>query len=274
MERGAFWGILVQTFKVTIRSKWLIMFTIVFFFFAFNLPFISLQLLGILPANYVSSFIGTLITTSFALMPLLALPLGAVSLVEEREVGSLQFILSTPTSRWKFLAARAAGLYVATSCIIVLGFGLAALFGLSFSSASIDLLYVTIAALVLNASMIGISLMISTLSRKRLTASSMAILVWFIFTYASDSANVGPALGTASQYSGLLPWIFSNPVVISRLIATLQIPSGIEDIGPAGEAMRSIFHSGALSVLFGTMALWIAISLFAAFLIFNFQDVA
>jgi len=145
---------------------------------------------------------------------------------------------------------------------------------LSFSSASIDLFYVTVAALVFNASMIGISLIISTLSRKRLTASSMAILVWFIFTYASDSANVGPALGTAGQYSSLLPWIFSNPVVIGRLIAVLQIPSGIQDLGPSGEAMQSIFHNAALSVLFGTMAIWIGLSLVAAFIIFNFQDVS
>ena len=274
MQIGALWGLFVQTYKVSIRSKWLIMFTIVFFFFAFNLPFLSLQLLGILPANYVSTFIGTLITTSFALMPLLALPLGAVSIVEEREAGSLQYILSTPTSRVMFLAARAAGLFAATSSIIILGFGLAAIFGLQFSSASLSLLYVTVAAIVLNASMVGISLVISTITRKRLTAHSLAILIWFLFTYAGESAGVGPALGTNSQYSSLLPWIVLNPVEMSRLIAVLQIPSGIQDLGATGEAMKALFQSNAVNVLLGTMGLWIGISLAAAFVIFSFQDIA
>ena len=133
MSAGALLGIFIQTFKVTIRSKWLLMFTIVFFFFAFNLPFLSLQLLNLIPRNYVSTFIQIIISTSFNLMPLLALPLGAVSIVEERESGSLQYMLSTPISRGRFLAARAAGLFAATTGIIVLGFTLAALVAFQLS---------------------------------------------------------------------------------------------------------------------------------------------
>ena len=110
-------GVFVQTFKETVRSKWLIMFTIVFFFFAFNLQILSLQLLNIIPRNYMAQFIQIVITTSFTLIPLLPLPLGAVSIVEERESGLLQYILSTPISRGKFLLARLGGLFVATSII-------------------------------------------------------------------------------------------------------------------------------------------------------------
>jgi ABC-type transport system involved in multi-copper enzyme maturation permease subunit len=260
---------------VTLRSKWLAMFTLVFFFFAFNLPFVSLQIMRLLPGNYVSTFMATLINTSFALMPLLALPLGAVSIVEERESGALQYMLSTPISRGKFLAARALGLLVATTSIIVLGFGLAALVEFRFASGATGLLYVTLAACILNATMVGVSLVVATVSRRRLTAHSIAILIWFLLTYAGASAlGQISVLSRGGEYGALLPWIFLNPVEISRLVAVMQIPgSGIQDIGATGVAMQLLFANGALSVLYLAAAAWVGISLVAAFVIFTFQDI-
>ena len=249
------------------------MFTVVFFFFAFNLPFLSLQLLNLIPKNYVSTFIQIIISTSFNLMPLLALPLGAVSIVEERESGALQYMLSTPITRAKFLAARAAGLFAATTTIIVLGFTLAALVAFRFSSASTSIWYVTVAACVLNAAMIGISLVVSTLARKRLTAHGAAIFIWFLFTYAGSTALSAPVLAAANQYWVLLPWIFLNPVEVSRLVAVMNLPSGVQDLGSTGMALAYVFGSGALTVLYVTMAMWIALSLLAAFFIFTFQDI-
>ncbi len=273
MTAGAIIGVFVQTFKVTIRSKWLLMFTVVFFFFSFNLPFLSLQLLNLIPRNYMSTFIQIVISTSFNLMPLLALPLGAVRIVEERESGSLQYVLSTPISRGKFLAATAAGLFMATTSIIVLGFTIAAFVAFELSPASISLWYVTMAACVLNASMIAISLVVSVASRKRLTAHGAAIFIWFLFTYAGSTALSSPVLAAANQYWILLPWIFLNPVEVSRLLAVMQMPSGLQDLGSTGMALNYVFGGGAVLVLWVTMAMWIAVSLIAAFLIFTFQDI-
>jgi ABC-type transport system involved in multi-copper enzyme maturation permease subunit len=273
LSAGALLGIFIQTFKVTTRSKWLLMFTIVFFFFAFNLPFLSLQLLNLIPRNYISTFIQIIIAASFNLMPLLALPLGAVSIVEERESGSLQYVLSTPISRGRFLAARAAGLFAATTSIILLGFTLAALVAFRLSPGSISLWYVTVSACVLNASMIGISLVISVASRKRLTAHGIAIFIWFLFTYAGSTALAAPVLSAANEMWVLLPWIFLNPVEVSRLLAVMQLPSGVQDLGSTGMALSYVFGAGALVVLWVTMAMWISISLIAAFLVFTFQDI-
>ena len=277
MEGGALWGLFVQTFKSTIKSKWLLMFTLVFFFFAFNLPFLVIQIMGLLPKNYISSYIGTLISTTFTLMPLLALPLGAVSIVEERETGSLAFVLSTPTSRWKYLLARGAGLFAASSGIIILGFGLAALVGFlsaGYTPGTVALVYVTEAALFLNATMIGISMVISTFTRKRLTAHSLAILIWFLFTYAGATAGAGSAISTGSTYTPLIPWILLNPVEMGRLVAVFQIPSGVADIGITGEAIQYVFGGNALLALLGIMAVWVGIAMAASFIIFNYQDVA
>jgi hypothetical protein len=56
-------------------------------------------------------------------------------------------------------------------------------------------------------------------------------------------------------------------------VAVMQLPSGVQDLGSTGQAMLYVFGGGALLVLWVTMAMWIAISLMAAFFIFTFQDI-
>jgi len=283
MNGGALWGIFLQTFKTTIRSKWLILFAVIFFLFSFNLPLLSTSVLSAAPVSDASSFIQVVITSAFTLLPILGLTIGAVSVVEERESGSLSYILSTPTSRGKFLVARTAGLFAATSAIIILGFTLAALLAFRLSSGSLQIWYVTAAACLLNGCMICLSMVISTVSRKRLTAYGAAIFVWFLFAYAGDTSLIGPVLATANRYYILIPWIFLNPIEVSRLIAIFQLLPGIvnagpiaiqnSDLGATGEAIIYIFGNASQMVLWVTITLWICISFFASFFILSFQDI-
>jgi len=282
MNGGAVWGIFVQTFRVTIRSKWLLIFALVFFFFAFNIPFLSLSLGSSIPSSSIPNFIQEVITTSFSLMPLLALPIGAVSIVEERESGSLSYIFSTPTSRGKFLIARALGLYAATTAIIVLGFTLATVIAFRLTPASLQMWHVVEAAMILNAVMIGVSMVVSSLSRKRLTAYGAAIFIWFLLTYAGDTSLSGSVLAAANQYLVLIPTIFLNPIEVSRLIAIFalntnahgQLVIASADLGSSGEALIYVFGtSGAYYALWVTMAMWMTVSLAASYFILTFQDI-
>src|SRR5690242_17461037 len=109
VNRPPMLAVVIQTFKEAIRSKWLIMFSVLFFFLAFNVPAAALLLLRLLNENYNSTFIGSMITVSFPILPLLSLPLGSTSVVEERESGVLQYLLSTRISRVRFLLARFLG---------------------------------------------------------------------------------------------------------------------------------------------------------------------
>ena len=283
MNGGALWGIFFQTYKATIRSKWLIIFAVVFFLFSFNLPFLSTQLLSAVPVGDVTNFIQVVITTAFTLLPILGLTVGAVSIVEERESGSLSYILSTPTSRAKFLLARTTGLFAATSSIIILGFTLAAILAFRLSTGSLQIWYITIAACLLNGAMICLSMVISTATRKRLTAYGAAIFIWFLFAYAGDTSVIGPVLATANRYYILIPWIFLNPIEVTRLIAIFSLLPGIiqqgpiavqnTDLGSTGEALIYIFGNATVPILWLTIALWTFVSFFASFFILSFQDI-
>ena len=282
MNGGAVWGIFLQTYRVTIRSKWLLIFALVFFFFAFNIPFLSTSVGATIPANNVPNFIQLVITTSFSLMPLLSLPIGAVSIVEERESGSLSYIFSTPTSRGKFLIARALGLWGATTTIIALGFTLATVIAFKLTPASLQMWNVVVAAAILNAVMISLSLVVSTLSRKRLTAYGAAIFVWFLLTYAGDTSISGSVLAAANQYLVLIPTIFLNPIEVSRLIAVWllntnahgQLVLATADLGSSGQALIYVFGtSGAYYALLVTMTMWMTVCLAASYFIMTFQDI-
>lgn len=273
MNWGAMYAIFSQTFKETIRSKWLIMFAVVFFFLAFNLPLASLAAFNFLPQGYLSHFIGQIITITFPLLPLLPLPLGATSIVEERESGFLQYILASPITRSQFLLSRALGLYVATTAIIVIGFGIAALIAFTPSIGVFSIGYVIVASLLLNAAMLGIGLTVSVLSRRKATALGAAIFLWFIFTTISDSEVLAPVFSAAHQVILLIPFILLNPVESARLVVLAQGPYSIVQLGASGMAMGVVFGSSFGNVLAVTMCLWVAATFTAAFLLFLLQDI-
>ena len=76
---AAFWAL---SFNEAIRAKWLIIFTIVYFLALVNIPFLVLAVDGLLPPTALNSYVVYLGSVSYPFLPLLSLPLGALSIVE------------------------------------------------------------------------------------------------------------------------------------------------------------------------------------------------
>lgn len=122
------WGMLSFTFRESIRTKWLVVFAGLFFLIAINTPLYVLSVAyGVAPGDLISNFgLGASLTQAFPLIPLLALPFGAISIVDDRESGMLQYLLSNPITKSEFFLGRSLGLLLATSTVIFLSFGGAA----------------------------------------------------------------------------------------------------------------------------------------------------
>jgi ABC-type transport system involved in multi-copper enzyme maturation permease subunit len=267
-------AISVLTFKEAIRSRWLMMFTVVFFFLAFNVPVASLVILRLLPQHYLSTFIASVITVSFPIIPLLPLPLGSTSIVEEKESGFLQYILATRISRVRFILARFAGLFAATTSITALGFGAAALLAFQLTPEFETIWYVILASCILTASMLSISLVVSVLSKRWRSAIAVSIFIWLVFTVISDSVIIAQTLAEAQKVDWLLPFVFLNPVELSRLLALTGLGSfSVIDPGASGRIMNIFFGSSLPAVLGVALALWIEIPLVIAIVLFNRQDI-
>ena len=136
--------------------------------------------------------------------------------------------------------------------------------------------------MILNAVVISLSLVVSTLSRKRLTAYGAAIFIWFLLTYAGDTSLSGSVLAAANQYLVLIPTIFLNPIEVSRLIAVWALNTNAQgqlvlataDLNSSGQALIYVFGTtGAYYALLVTMAMWMTVCLAASYFIMTFQDI-
>jgi ABC-type transport system involved in multi-copper enzyme maturation permease subunit len=273
MNVTGIWIILSHTFKESIKAKWLIMFTAVFLLLAVNLPTLVLIAALYIPPNYLTVFLSNLVSLTFPFIPLLALPMGSTSIVDEREAGTLQYVLAHPITKTEFLLGRTTGLIIATSAVLLLGFGIAAGFTYSINvSKYTQVAEITLVGVLLNGIMIGMALIVSMMCKRKSTALSIAIFIWFFFTAISD-------LGFASvivnlTYSGALSVIviLLNPIQAAQTLAAIQLQGGLGELGSTGIILNHYLGSNLNGDLIITLFIWLAVFVSIPFLIFRHQD--
>ena len=272
MNIRAIWVITVHSVKDAVRTKWLWVFALTFFLLALNLPILALLATRYLPPNYLDIYLGALVTISFPFLPLLSLPIGALAVVEDRESGALQYVLSTPTSKSDFLVGKLAGLLLATTAIVFLGYGAAA--AITFTtrvSRYVQVLDVGFAAVLLNAVMVSLSLLISVLARRKATALGVSIFAWFFFSVFTSfglltiiiNLTVGP------QTAAILLMI--DPVEIARILAVIVLGS-TDQLGSTGLTFSHVFGDASFAVVTAVLVTWFAGVCAATLAVFRLQD--
>lgn len=164
-----------------IRNKWIILITIIF---------VSLTLL----ASYAGSVFGSgwqdLSGTMGAmsglvqyLISIIALILGYSAIIGEIEKGSMNSLLSLPTTRREILFGKFIGLGLILSISILIGFGLAGIIiGLNVENVNYgEFLFFIAASIFMGLIFLNIGLFLSTVFKKRSTAMGSAIFVWVLF---------------------------------------------------------------------------------------------
>ncbi|MDA4127096.1 MAG: ABC transporter permease [Thaumarchaeota archaeon] len=262
-----------HTFKDAARTKWLWVFAATFFLLALNLPILVLLTFRYLPPNYLDIYLSALVTLSFPFLPLLSLPIGALAVVEERESGILSHMLSTPMSKSDLLLGKLFGLLLATTAVVMLGYGAAA--GLTFTtrvSRYGDVLDVGFAAAFLNAIMVCLSLLISVLARRKATALGVAIFFWFFFSVFTNLGLLTVILNLTVGPAATVQVLFVDPVELARLMAVIILGTG-DQLGSTGLTWVHVYGASAVPAILAVMTVWF-VGLFAgAVLIFRRQDV-
>ena len=275
MNSKGVWGILAFTYREAIRTKWLIIFGFIFFLLAVDIPDLYLAGVGNLPPEYLPQSLASLISVSFPLTPLLPLPLGAVSIVEERESGTLQFLLSNPVTKAEFFLGRSAGLLLATTTVIIIGFGGAAavVYSLSLSAYSPIILIMIYAAL-LNAAMLGIALLISEFAKRKATAMGIGIMVWFLFTVVSALDQLVIAINLKLGAVAALAVVLLDPVEVARLLTVFGAGLASTQMDNSALLLLHVMQGNAFSVALESILGWIVVMFAAGFLVFRHQDAA
>jgi len=268
-------AIIAQTFKESVRAKWLIMFTVVYFLVTINVPFLVLIIERLLPPSTLNSYLVYLGTTSYPFLPLLSLPLGALSIVEEKESGTLQYLLSNPMSRMQFLTGRFVGLTIATSLVLVAGYAIAVLVAVNVKTSVLDgLAFIVLLSLGLNIIMLALAIIISTMSKRKVTALSIAIFFWFLLVLISDfGGSFGAIISIANGTKVALIAALLNPIESAGLISEIHLNAYGAELALTGEIIENAFGAGPGLYIMGlSLFLWGIMSLGLMVILFKFVD--
>lgn len=187
----------------------------------------------------------SLVTLAAFLVPLVALVLGHDAIVGEREGHTLGLLLSLPVRRGEVLLAKFIGRALALAGATVVGLGSAAMF---LDVAQRDLVMGLIPhTLLLGLAFLSIGVLISTVSQRRATAASLAVVTWFLLVFFYDLGLLAWLVATDGALSqDAVAWLVSlNPAGLYRthLMSQLVGVHALEDLGMAvslpGPALRA-----------------------------------
>lgn len=269
--------IVKKEFLDSIRSRWLIAFTVITFFLVIGLPFVVAYSLGLM-APTIQTLISGTSEIVYPFLPLIALPIGSAALVGERDRNTLELLLSQPISKINVFIGKFFGMFAAVCSAITIGMGVAAL--VILETPTIEYFSVLVIAYGLTAVMLGLALAISAFSKDRSMALGIALFFWFLFAVLIDMGFLSLVVTVAFDPVYLIPIVAANPLELVRQITIYAIIVGpdfsvnLATLGPLGIAMVKVFGAdGIIPFLYTTMAVWIIIPTVAAFIGFIRKDI-
>ncbi len=213
--------------KDSIRNRWFLVLSGIFFLLILQIPYIVLMLLGLFSYANIPGKTGIFLTYAISLGGLIAIILGSLSIVSEKEQGTLSYLLSQPVRKLEVIIGKFLGLLLVISLMMSIGFGLAMLPSIGeaeINNIELGIFTYSILAMVSSAAvMIGISLAISVISASRTMAISLAVSTWLFFTIIYDIGLLGSMLITTNEIQAYFYFIFLNPIEISEMIMHLLL---------------------------------------------------
>lgn len=268
--------ILRKELKDSLRSKWLITFGVTFFFLALGVPYIILGAGGLLPSDYPGMVVGTLITLSVPLVPLVSLAMSSTTIAGEREVGTLEYLLAQPATKLEVFMGKYLGLVISLSLAMLLGYGGAELIVYSTNPEFIaSFLFAMAYSLLLAGAAVGLGFIISVSVKTRAAAIGSGLFLWFILVIIYDSGFLGVITVALNANALLIPLTLANPVETTRILALMHMAESPlrGELGPQASYLLAEYGSIVASrVLLAVLILWVIVPVTISYLIFRRQD--
>lgn len=230
-----------KDFRDAVRSRGLIVLTVIFVLFTVAGAYIGTAISGLLGGEAESTLdlVIALQTPASFLVPIIALLIGYGAIAGERESGSLKFLLGLPHTRRDVVFGKVLGRTAVVTVPILLGFavGIVAIFAFagSFSPAeyAIFTLLTVLLGFVYVCIGVGLSAMTKSTTRAAVGAFGLLGLFWILWGVIAQLALY--------LVSGS---VFPEPPIPGWYVAFLSLPPG-----PAyGSALGSVLGEGGLSV--------------------------
>jgi Cu-processing system permease protein len=250
-----------------LRNRWFVAYAV-----AFVVLSVALAMLVISSAGYggISGFGRTsaaLINLVLFLAPLMGLTLGAQALSSEREQGTMSYLLAQPVSLFEMFIAKFIGLAIAIGAAIISGFALATLTMTFMNSGGgiATFLPLTGLTVLLAWTALAIGYLISSFSRRTMSALGVAVVVWLVLVLVGNLGLMGTAVILRLSPRALLFSTLVNPLESYRIAAVNLLRDSMELLGPAGLVAQDTFGAWSMAVLTGILVAWLVAPLAVAY---------
>jgi len=261
--------------RTALRSSWLTLYAVVFALLALTLSYVGERNLGSVGFENFSRTTASLLNLCLLLAPLVALLLGSGAIAGERDRGTLTYLLAQPLDRWQLLLGKYAGVSISIALATLVGFGAAGVWIAVVTSSMAAGTYLLFVGLVLALVLVmtGLGLVASVLSRTRVQALGLALLVWAVAVFFFDLVLISMVSSTSLGGGGLLVALLLNPVEIVRVLAILQLEPDLQILGPFGSyLMERTGRAGATVILSSALVAWAAVPVAVAGYLFERDD--
>ena len=256
----------------SLSNRWFILYTICFSALAF------LVLIFSTIGGDIAGFAGfgktaaSIINLVLLFVPLIAIITGGVSISQERENGTLAYLLSHPISKNEIFLGKFLGILLAIWFSILIGFGLAGL-GVAVTGGQGEitgyLLTVFLSAL-LAACFLSIGFLVSVYSTKASKAIGISVFLWLLFIILGDLGIMGTTVAMDLGIKQVFGLALLNPAEIYKIASVLVLSPRFEILGPVGiYAVRTFGQQGVFLLLFSFMILWVLIPFGLAYIVFT-----
>lgn len=277
MEIDSFYNVFriaKKEFMDNLRNKWIIALTLIFLILILVASYFgTAQQTGKVGWSDISITIIAMMALVQLLIPIISLMLSYAAIVGEIEKGSMNLLLSYPITRTEVVIGKFIGLSAVVSSSIIIGFGVGGIvIALNASLDVIAYLIFIIASILLALSYISISMMFSSLLKRRSTAMGAAIFLFFLFAMIWGIISFGLLVMSGSSIENAPDWYYVfnliNPVHSFSVIVTLNI-SSISKLANMYHP-PSFYNPWTASFI---LLLWIILPLIISIYYFNKKDI-
>ena len=242
----------------SLRSRWFITYSGVFLLGALALTFFGLSGSEIYGYRGFAKVMAGLVHLALLFVPLMALFPATAAVAGERELGSLEYLVSQPISFGELFWGKWIGVSLAVALSLLIGFGFAGAVAALNGTPWRPVLLLLVLTLLLAQTFVAIGLLCSVVAGTRTRATSMGLLVWIVAVGFGTLAIMGATLRWGLPRLVLSVWAFGNPVEAFRLGIIASLDSDGSLLGPVGAAwMASLGAGGVIALCLASLLLWI-----------------
>ncbi|NWF69715.1 MAG: ABC transporter permease subunit [Chloroflexi bacterium] len=266
--------ITAKELRDALRNRWFVFYTLAFGGLALALSALGQPLSGRVQLSGYSRTAASLINLVLLFVPLIGLTLGALNLANDRENGTLDYLLAQPVTRAEVLLGKYLGLALTLFAMLCVGFGTAGV-ALALQGRAGDAgAYVLMVALdiLLALAMLSLGFLVSTMAGRTAAALAGGLFLWLLLVFIGDLGIMGSAVLTRLPVDTVLGLTLINPLQLFKVASILTIQANLEVLGPAGVYATQRFGDGLLPMVVIGLLVWGVVPLGAALWLFTHQE--